>query len=295
MYHERIVESIEKTYEPDKNYVMITADTAADIPDPAEHPEWEVGSELVVLENGGSKYQLSNAREWVSVNFNSGGGGDSAKLQEELDKAKATLNSVIERSVTEIRSDVTCIEANAFNCCAALTTADFPAATRIGNSAFSSCTALTTANFPLVTSVGSNAFDYCTVLTEVNFPLLTEIGMYAFNRCAALTTADFPSATSIDMSVFVDCAALTTVNFPLLTSIGRYAFRNCKALTALILRANTICTLASTDDFYSTPIASGTGYIYVPASLVDTYKSATNWSKYANQFRAIEDYPEMCG
>lgn len=72
MYHERIVESIEKTYEPDKNYVMITSDTAADIPDPAEHPEWEVGSELVVLENGGSKYQLSNAREWVSVNFMGG-------------------------------------------------------------------------------------------------------------------------------------------------------------------------------------------------------------------------------
>ena len=38
------------------------------------------------------------------------------------------------------------------------------------------------------------------------------------------------------------------------------------------------------------PIASGAGYIYVPAALVDSYKVATNWSTYAAQFRALEDY-----
>lgn len=64
-----------------KYYVDVMVDTAADIPNPAEHPEWEIGSELVVLENGGSKYQLSNAREWVAVNFNSGGGGGSSKIK----------------------------------------------------------------------------------------------------------------------------------------------------------------------------------------------------------------------
>lgn len=35
---------------------------------------------------------------------------------------------------------------------------------------------------------------------------------------------------------------------------------------------------------------SGTGYIYVPRALVDTYKAATNWSTIADQFRALEDY-----
>ena len=34
---------------------------------------------------------------------------------------------------------------------------------------------------------------------------------------------------------------------------------------------------------------------YVPASLRDQYTKATNWSIYANQFRAIEDDPEICG
>lgn len=34
---------------------------------------------------------------------------------------------------------------------------------------------------------------------------------------------------------------------------------------------------------------------YVPASLIDQYTKATNWSIYANQFRAIEEHPEICG
>jgi hypothetical protein len=42
--------------------------------------------------------------------------------------------------------------------------------------------------------------------------------------------------------------------------------------------------------FDQSPIKSGTGYIYVPRALVEDYKVATNWSAYASQFRAIEDY-----
>jgi hypothetical protein len=39
-----------------------------------------------------------------------------------------------------------------------------------------------------------------------------------------------------------------------------------------------------------TKIASGTGYIYVPAARVNNYKSATYWKDYAAQIRALEDY-----
>lgn len=37
------------------------------------------------------------------------------------------------------------------------------------------------------------------------------------------------------------------------------------------------------------------GFIYVPRKFVESYKVATNWSAFASQFRAIEDYPEICG
>jgi hypothetical protein len=40
-------------------------------------------------------------------------------------------------------------------------------------------------------------------------------------------------------------------------------------------------------------IEDGTGYIYVPSALVETYKTASNWVTYAAQIRAIEDYPEI--
>ena len=41
-------------------------------------------------------------------------------------------------------------------------------------------------------------------------------------------------------------------------------------------------------------VESGTGYIYVPQATIEGFKSATNWSTYADQFRAIEDYPDIC-
>ncbi len=59
-------------------YAEIICDTVADIPDPAAHPNWEVGSKLLVLESGGTQYRLSNARKWVQVNFNTGGEGGDA-------------------------------------------------------------------------------------------------------------------------------------------------------------------------------------------------------------------------
>ena len=141
-----------------------------------------------------------------------------------------------------------------------------------------------------VTSIGGNAFSGCSSLTTADFPAATSIGSSAFQSCSKLTTADFPAATSIGGNAFSGCSSLTTADFPAATSISGAAFHLCSKLTALILRSATMATLSSTSAFSSTPIASGTGYIYVPAALVDRYKAATNWSTYANKFRALEDY-----
>ncbi len=64
-------------------YAEITCDTAADIPDPVEHPNWEAGSKLYVLESGGSCYRLSNSREWKPVNFDNIGEGGEGGLDPE--------------------------------------------------------------------------------------------------------------------------------------------------------------------------------------------------------------------
>ena len=142
----------------------------------------------------------------------------------------------------------------------------------------------------LVTSVGSGAFQFCSALTTANFPVAASVGYGAFQFCSAMTTANFPAATGIGNFAFKSCFALTTANFPVAASVGYGAFDSCSQLTALILRAETMATLRSTNAFNNNPIKSGTGYIYVPRALVDNYKAASSWSTYAAQFRALEDY-----
>jgi hypothetical protein len=132
-------------------------------------------------------------------------------------------------------------------------------------------------------------------INECTNAMATSVGRNAFTDCKSLTKVKFLSATSIAMNAFGYCIALTTADFHALTSINSYAFYTCRSLATVILRNTTVCTLASKDAFESTPIKTGTGYIYVPRSLVDTYKAASKWSTYANQFRAIEDYPEITG
>ena len=90
--------------------------------------------------------------------------------------------------------------------------------------------------------------------------------------------------------LFIKCSELTIVDLPNVTSIGDFSFYQCAKLTSVILRSTTICRLSNTNAFTYSPIYSGSGYIYVPSSLVDTYKSASNWSAFASQFRALEDY-----
>ena len=94
---------------------------------------------------------------------------------------------------------------------------------------------------------------------------------------------------------FYNCTKLEKIDFDVLEEMKDADFYRCSALTAVIIRSPAVCTMSDSNAFKSTPIASGTGYIYVPAALVDSYKAATNWTKYANQIRAIEDYPDICG
>lgn len=95
----------------------------------------------------------------------------------------------------------------------------------------------------------------------------------------------------VGYSVFYECESLTLADFPSATKVDNVALYGCKALKALILRkSDSICTLGNVNALFNTPMRAGTGYIYVPASLIETYKKARNWDTYAAQLRALEDY-----
>lgn len=117
-----------------------------------------------------------------------------------------------------------------------------------------------------------------------------KVKAYAFYLCNTIITAAFPAAVEVGNQAFFLCQNLTRVDLSSAASIGTSAFSSCSKLSSLIIRSTVLCALSSANALNSTPIKSGKGYIYVPAALVDSYKKATNWTTYANQFRAIEDY-----
>ena len=162
--------------------------------------------------------------------------------------------------------------------------------TTVGSYAFRDCRYIESVSFPNVTSISSNAFVYCYKLVSVNFPKATEIGSDAFSVCSGLTNITFPEVTKVSSAAFENCSKLVSADFPKVNNIGTTVFRYCSVLTSVILRNETPIKLGNVNAFNSTPIANGTGYIYVPAALVDAYKAATNWATYAAQFRALEDY-----
>ena len=69
-------------------------------------------------------------------------------------------------------------------------------------------------------------------------------------------------------------------------------FYNDSALEELII-LDTNAILAATGSSFadSSGISAGTCQIYVPDSLVSTYKAATNWNQYSGQIHGLSDYP----
>ena len=156
-------------------------------------------------------------------------------------------------------------------------------------------TNLTRIDLPLITTISSSAFLGCNKLAEVNLPNVVEIQSGAFNIAWGMPKIYFPNLERITGYGYVfGSTNAEKVYFPKVTVInGERSFENARSLKTFILGSNSVCTMDSPKNFNNTPIAQGTGYIYVPSALVDSYKAATNWSVHASQFRAIEDYPEV--
>lgn len=147
-----------------------------------------------------------------------------------------------------------------------------------------------------VTTLRTRVCQAATKLTTVNLPNVTTLGAYAFYQCSNLKTVTLPKLTTISTQTWYMCQTLERADCGQLGNVSAQTFASCAALKTLILRKTSdICTLSNANGVSGSGIGKGTGYVYVPSALIDTYKTATNWSTYADQFRAIEDYPEICG
>lgn len=162
--------------------------------------------------------------------------------------------------------------------------------TSVGNNALMGSASLKTIYLPNVKTAGNSSFNACSSLVDVNIPKLETISTQTFYGCSSLMYLTLPSLKTAAVQSFRNCKKLTVVDLASCTSISNLAFDTNPSFKCLVLRATSVCSLANTAAMSNTPIASGTGYVYVPSALVDSYKSATNWTTYAEQIRALENY-----
>jgi hypothetical protein len=147
----------------------------------------------------------------------------------------------------------------------------------IGSFIFSTCTALKNVQMPKLKLIDGMGNFENTALEEVVFPALYQFNNNAnFQNCTALRKIDFASKTAGNLNQYE-------------RNINQNTFKGCTSLEAVIIRAeDSIWKMGNVNNFADSLIANGEGFIYVPASKIDEYRAATNWSVYADQFRTIE-------
>lgn len=180
----------------------------------------------------------------------------------------ALTDSIIMRTITEYKED---------------------RITSVGEYGLSHCTELVTVDLPNVTLVKSYAFINNSKLVTLNLPNLTNGSSYMFANCSALARLDLPKLGDLSNFAIDGCTSLEVLDLGVATTINARFYSNVNLATLILRNPNVVCS-SSLSNFNVTKIGNGEGYIYVPRALLNDYKVATNWSVYANQIRALEDY-----
>lgn len=256
------------------------------------------GSDLLTLDEMPQEIQ----------SIQTGGGGTSDT---------SLADSIIDGTITSYSSDsLTEVAEYGLNSLPNLVEASLPNVETIGNFGVSYVEKLSSLSIPKVKSIGKWSFNnvgiesfdcpelkhigehtlcYCDSLTTLNIPNVETIGYSSFCYCSSLESIVLKKVKKGSADIGSDCPNLKSADLYLVTSVEGI-FRNSPNFETLIIRTqDVVCSAVSSSFLKGTKIASGTGYIYVPSALLEQYKVAINWKKYANQFRAIEDYPEICG
>ena len=187
--------------------------------------------------------------------------------------------------ITIGNSSVTDIGSYAFYRCSSLTSIVIPdSVTVIGNYAFKECTSLKSVRIGnKVEYINYEAFSYCTSLTSIIIPdSVIEIGRDAFRECTSLEKITIGnSVTGIGDYAFAECTSLKSVVIPSnVIVINNWVFYKCSSLISVSLFAKTVPS-AGQGIFQET---NSSLKIYCYESVLDNYKTATNWNIYANNF-----------
>ncbi len=239
-----------------------------------------------------------------SVTSISGMGNGEARLYKGAFYGCTSLESV------KLGSGLTMISNATFNMCQKLREIELgPQIKSIGTRAFEDCTSLNRIDIPdSVEGIGAAAFRGCGSLKTIKLPeSISTIGKYCFSN-SGLESVSLPQSLSIiDDYVFASCKSLTMMYIPeSITSIGGWAFSGCTSLKKITFPASItsigrasfqLVHLTEIKALALTPPDLESGAIsvfddqivYVPKSVTDAYKNHSEWGKFGDRIRALQE------
>lgn len=140
----------------------------------------------------------------------------------------------------------------------------------------------------------SHAFCGISSIDKLSLPKIKTVYRWTLKN-SVIRELELPSVTTVKTEGFSNLRGCSHLRLPAVTSIGAAAidstYINGGCLVSLILPGDIVCALGGTLGYSNHVFGNGNvGHIYVPRALIEDYKVATNWSAYADQFRALEDY-----
>ena len=178
-----------------------------------------------------------------------------------------------------------------FEGCSNLPYIDMPECKNLYDMVFGNCTNLSYALLPKCKTIARHAFANCTNLSYVDASNCTMVASSAFYSCYNLSSINVPNCRAIGSCAFYECSKLQSISLPCCSSIDASAFYKCSKLESIYILSTTVPSLSNYNAFTNTPISNSTylgyfGSIYVLSTLVNSFKTATNWKVYSSRIVA---------
>ncbi len=168
--------------------------------------------------------------------------------------------------------------------------------TSLKMAAFAQCQNLRKVSLPnCVNFAAFRTFFGCSNIRTLDLRKLETIadGTNTFGQMGKLQEISLPELVSVSAfnAMFDNCWEVKKINLAKLggVTIGANSFKGCYALKTLVLGGSTLNPLGNTNAFSD---VNADLSIYVPDNLVASYKSATNWTAYADKIKPISELEE---
>lgn len=200
-----------------------------------------------------------------------------------------------------------------------------PKCSYIGPGAFANNNNLSNISLPECEYIGAGAFNFCTIdnllysqvldlpkcsyigyapftllnrtywaaFKYINLPVCKTLDGYALHTLPYLSSVSVPECEYLSDHAFLNCYRLSSIALPKCSFIGSAAFSSCVRLTNVTIQSTRVCHLESSNVFNDTPIKGYSSYtsvpgsIYVPYSLVNSYKADSIWSWFESRIYPI--------